>query len=419
MKARMTSPLIALMATLVLGMIAAPVQAQNHDATIKKADESIAKAIDFLKSKQAEDGSWMANPKFGATKASITGLITAGLLRNGMSPDDPMIQKAVAYTLKHQQEDGSFAAPGGHIPVYTTALSLLALGQLRDDPKIDAAIKKAHKWAEEAQWKEGMRIIGKGFDVEVTKEDRSYGGFGYGKHGRPDISNTGFMLEALYDSGYDCESPTFQRAMVFMSRLQGAETNDLFADQIVNNGGFIYSLSINSKTKENYETLRTEAQAGQGRMKIGGVNNDGTMRLQTYGSVTYMGFKSMLYAKMGKEDPRVKAALGFITNNYNVFVNPNAGQMGYYYNFYVKARALHAYSETEITLPVGAKKNWAVDMIDVATQIQKSDGSFYNEAHSRWMEDEKELVTAYVLMALIFSKDALLSERQQVSQPLD
>ena len=38
--------------------------------------------------------------------------------------------------------------------------------------------------------------------------------------------------------------------------------------------------------------------------------------------MTYAGLKSMMYAGLGKDDPRVKAAWGWIQKNYTVDENP-------------------------------------------------------------------------------------------------
>ena len=64
---------------------------------------SLDKAIEFLKTRQNEDGSFA--PKLGGP--GITGLIVAGLIRNGVNPDEPVVAKAMAYLEKQVKPDGS------------------------------------------------------------------------------------------------------------------------------------------------------------------------------------------------------------------------------------------------------------------------------------------------------------------------
>ena len=54
------------------------------------------------------------------------------------------------------------------------------------------------KYLHTLQWQIGM-IDPQG--NKITKDHPYYGGVGYGKHGRPDLSNTQLMIEALHESG--------------------------------------------------------------------------------------------------------------------------------------------------------------------------------------------------------------------------
>src|SRR5258708_11117777 len=46
------------------------------------------------------------------------------------------------------------------------------------------------------------------------------GGFGYDSKNRPDMSNSGFALEALAAAGVKQDNPAFKKATVFLSRSQ-------------------------------------------------------------------------------------------------------------------------------------------------------------------------------------------------------
>jgi squalene-hopene/tetraprenyl-beta-curcumene cyclase len=79
-----------------------------------------------------------------------------------------------------------------------------------------------------------------------------------------------------------------------------------------------------------------------------------------------------------------------------------------YYYFVTFARALDAWGEEKIEV-VGANgemetRDWANDLIDRLSELQKEDGSFEN-VHDRWMEGDPVLVTAYALIALRAARD--------------
>ena len=44
--------------------------------------------------------------------------------------------------------------------------------------------------------------------------------------------------------------------------------------------------------------------------------------------MTYAGLKSFLYAGVGKDDPRVKAAIEWVRKHYTLDENPNMGANG-------------------------------------------------------------------------------------------
>ena len=50
--------------------------------------------------------------------------------------------------------------------------------------------------------------------------------------------------------------------------------------------------------------------------------------LRSYGSMTYAGLKSMIYAGLSHDDPRVKAAWEWIGRNFTVDENPGMAASG-------------------------------------------------------------------------------------------
>ena len=221
----------------------------------------------------------------------------------------------------------------------------------------------------------------------VEKTDPRFGGFGYGRHQRPDLSNTQFALEALHHAGVNPKDPAFEAALTFLSRTQNhSETND--QPWAGDDGGFAY----------------TAANGGES-MAEEFVGPDGRRMLRSDGSMTYAGLKSMIYAGLTKDDPRVKAAFDWIRSNWTLDENPgmrelspDVARQGLYYYYYVFAAALDAYDQPVITDARGGRHDWRVDLIDKLASLQKTDGSWVGE--KRWMEDNPVLTTAYVVLAL-------------------
>ena len=247
----------------------------------------------------------------------------------------------------------------------------------------------------------------------VERSHAFYGGVGYGRHGRPDLSNTGFFLEALHASGVPADDPAFQRALVFLQRTQmverrdGMVINDMPYAKGSRQGGFIYATSVD----------KDGVGKGQSQSTLGPIEetlDDGTKvsRLRAYGSMTYTGFKSYIYAGLKKDDPRVQAAMDWIARNYTLTENPGAGEDGLYYYYVIFARAMQAHGEPTIRTvgPDGGtvERRWAKDLVAQLATLQEPDGSFRPmKDGARWMEDNKVLITAYALIALEAAREDL------------
>src|SRR5690606_30111609 len=135
---------------------------------------------------------------------------------------------------------------------------------------------------------------------------------GYGSHSRPDLSNTSFLADALEALGNGPEDPALQRMLIFVSRCQNLETehNQTKFPPLNPDGGFYYTI------------------AAGGSSQAGTLPNGG---LRSYGSMTYAGLKSMIFAGVDKDDPRVKAAAAWARQHYTLDENPGMGDAGLYY----------------------------------------------------------------------------------------
>jgi squalene-hopene/tetraprenyl-beta-curcumene cyclase len=360
--------LLALFTTFLRGpTVSAETAASVPKPLVDKANAAIDLAIDYLRKNQQADGGY-GEKQFGPP---ITALVTTGVLRSGRLPaSDPMITKSLDYLKGFVKEDGGIYAEGGQ-ENYGTAITLLAFAAANKDGKYQKIIDGAVKYLKEEQWDEAEG---------AGPENPKFGGAGYGSKSRPDLSNTSFMLEALDAANLPKDDPAYQRAIVFIRRCQnlsGEGANDLpFGDKI-NDGGFYY-------------TPIDDTSPGGGNKTEG---------LRSYGSMTYAGLKSFIYAGLDKDDFRVKAANDWIKRHYTVSENPGMDQQGLYYYYQTFAKALALLQEDELVDSDGQKHNWRVDLIEAILAKQKPDGSWSNET-TRWLEGEPKLVTAYVLLAL-------------------
>jgi squalene-hopene/tetraprenyl-beta-curcumene cyclase len=365
-----------------------PAQVPIDRAHWDKAQEAIKRGLAFLKSRQGESGAWMgearAQPTDQPDKPSPVAVAVTALALKAIAQAEPKsvgdesIQKAVAFVRKTQTEDGSFE--GGALSNYVTSAVVSALSAIgRSD--FDREITLATRWLTTSQWDQSEGI--------GPRQDW-FGGSGYGNHGRPDLSNTQMMLDSLYDSGMSPDEPAFQKAVAFISRAQNLQaTNKL--PWTGNDGGFVYTAANGG------ESFGSET-AGEGR--YGEKPAEGQPRsLRSYGSMTYAGFKSMLYAGLTPDDQRVKACLEWISSHWTFEENPGVGQQGLYYYYHTMGRALQVSEKTLIADAAGVNHNWREELIDAIVKRQTEDGSWVNTA-DRWMEGEPVLVTTYALLAL-------------------
>ena len=110
--------------------------------------------------------------------------------------------KALKHLEGYVQEDGGIYNPKGGVPNYETALTVICFKEANKDGRYDRTLKAAERWLKKHQWNEGDKAAdGKPID----KSSPNFGGAGYGKKARPDLSNTQMFLDALQNA--ECEPP--------------------------------------------------------------------------------------------------------------------------------------------------------------------------------------------------------------------
>jgi squalene-hopene/tetraprenyl-beta-curcumene cyclase len=354
---------------MVVLLAAAPVPADGPEATSHR--QAVDRAIRFLQTKAQEpDGSFASYAGPG-----VTAVVTAGLLRSNLAPDDPMVAKSLKYLEGFVQPDGGVYAKGTLYRNYETCLAMVVFAEANRNGRYDKILKQADRFVKGEQWDES----------ENHKEDSySYGGAGYGQHKRPDLSNTSFLIDALRAAGNGPDDEAVQKALTFVSRCQNLESRYNTTRFSAKNpdGGFYYTAAAGG-----------QSQAGQ--------TPDGGLR--SYGSMTYAGLKSMIYAGVNPNDPRVRAALKWIRNHYTLEMNPEMGRAGLYYYYHTFAKALAATGLDQIEDAQGVKHDWRKELVAELVRRQKPDGSWVND-EPRWLEGNSSLVTGYALLALSYCR---------------
>lgn len=365
---RLCTSLVAILAVWLGANIASA--AEIPAELLTKRDAAVARTIEYLAKNQADDGAF--TPQSGA---AVTALVTAGLLKSGRTVGDPMVAKALKYLEGYVQSDGGIYTPDGNYKNYETALAIEAFVAANADGRYAAKLKAADKFVRGLQWDES-----EGKD----KSDPTYGGAGYGKSKRPDLSNTSYFLDALKSLGADKNDEAIQKALVFVSRCQNLETEFNTTEFSTKNpdGGFYYT------------------PAAGGSSQAGNTDNGG---LRSYASMTYAGLKSMIYAGLTPEDPRVKAAYEWIKKHYSLAENPGMGTSGLFYYYHTFAKALDTLGQETLVEANGTSHNWRAELLTELLKHQKADGSWTNE-NARWMEGDPNLVSGYVLLTLAYLK---------------
>ncbi len=359
--------------------------AETADAA--KIAAALERGARFLAT-QGDNGKFGApgKPDAGLTAMAIGGLVAAPVPRS--KEVQAAIDAGVAWLVSLQKPDGSIH--DGKNANYTTSAVILALVR-NGNPEHRAAIRKARDW-----------LIGLQVDETdgYSADDPYYGGIGYGSGERPDLSNLQFALEALNASGLPKDDAAFQRALKFLQRCQNrSESNDVRipdGDKVVvsgDDGGSAY----------------LPGQSFAGTIELEG----GQKVPRSYGSMTYALLKGYIFAGLPKDDPRMKAAWGWISKNWTLDVNPGfqagpdptAAYQGLFYYFHTMAKALDLYGSETVVDALGKEHAWRGELAGrVLGLVRKTDGAWINENSSRWQEGNPVLGTSYALLTLELTK---------------
>lgn len=352
------------------------------DSLANEARAAIKRGMDWLIAKQAADGTW-SNPDFPA----LTALPLWALVQGG-SDDTASVDRAVAYILSSVNPDGSICRTpreikkGGGLCNYNTAIAMVALNAV-GRPDLVPVVQKA-------------RTVIAG--TQHQGDDLYEGGMGYDPStGRPyaDLSNSYLAYEAMRltenvedqrkqgDARADLDWKAAQKFIQRVQNLPGSNDQTWASDDPEERGGFAYKPD--------------SSMAGAV------TNTDGTIRLRSYGSMTYAGLLSFIYAKVDKDDERVKSAFDWSAKHFTLEENPGMGLQGLFYFYHVLSKALAAHGSEVIVKPDGTRIAWREELIKKLVSLQKieTDGTgYWVNSEGRWWEADPVLVTSYALLAL-------------------
>ena len=349
-----------------------PVPRNEADLSVRnEVGIAIDKGLAWLKQHQNADGSWSLNDYPALTALPLWAYMGQPEGTPAVKPD--YIQKGYDFILESARPDGGIYRKG--LANYNTSISLVALVLARDG-RYDGIIRTAHDF-----------VIGQ--QAKNLADPTLDGGIGYGPagaaRGHPDLSNTVIALEAIRRSEAiankerpDGPKLDWDAAIAFIQRCQnlpGVNKEPYVSTSPDDRGGFMY--------------FPGDSSAGE----------TGKGGARSYGSMSYAGLLSYIYANLTKGDPRVTSAVDWLKNHYSVEENPGMGVDGLFYYYQVMAKALSAYGTPELSTANGKKVDWPRELALKLINLQQEDGSWSNES-GRWMEKDPVLATAYSVLTL-------------------
>lgn len=343
-------------------------------STANEAQAAINRGLDWLAARQNEDGSW--------SDGNFPALTALPLWAFSMS-DHPgkaeITAKAAKSIMRHVQSDGGIyrkiPGKGGGLSNYNTALCMVALHSL-NNPEYTPAVLKARKFVAASQhFGDDLYEGGMGYDRETG---RNY----------TDLSDSVIAYESmrLTQGAEDLRDKSEARvdldwaaAVRFLERVQNTA-----ATGAENSGGFAYRPD--------------ESKAGTT------TNKEGVVVFRSYGSMTYAGMLSLIYADVSKNDPRIQSAFDWAVKHWTLEENPGMGDQGLYYFYNILTKALAAYGRETIPAKGESQIAWRDAIVKKLVSLQKVDSKtgqgFWINQNNRYWEANDVLVTAYTLLAL-------------------
>jgi squalene-hopene/tetraprenyl-beta-curcumene cyclase len=369
---------------ILLACLQCATAAENTNRPVVRSDESfkneLQRAMDrglaWLKANQNSNGWWSAPDHPALTSLPVMAFNGDPSKRYAR---EPFLTNAYAHILRAVKPGGGIF--GTNLPTYNTAVSMMALVSA-NNPAHDPVLRKARGYLVSLQ---------SDFGEKGKVDDVFDGGVGYGsRYEHSDMGNTLQALEALHytrhllqdQNSADAKDLNWAAAIQFLQNCQNLSSHNKQAwvsEKPADRGGFVY--------------YPGHSMAG------GETNAAGRVALRSYGSISYGGLLSYIYADLKRDDPRVKAVFDWLRGNYTLAENPGMGPQGLYYYFHTLTKALTAYGINELPLANGRNVAWRREVASRLMDLQRRDGSWEND-NSRWWEKDPVLVTSYAVLSL-------------------
>ena len=354
------------------------VQASPNTSLKLEIERSLDKGLSWLHGEQnTTDGYWGSSQY-----PALTALVLRATLGHPSVKETKKYSEQITSGFKFLrtkvQSDGGIYGKG--LASYNTAISMMAFLQ-KNDPIDKSIIQSARRFLVNQQ---------SDFDEKGKRDNVFDGGVGYGSTwAHSDLSNTHLALEALYyakktigSKEEDITKLDWQAAIDFVSKCQNLpETNgeEWVSQHPDDRGGFVY--------------FPGSSMAGERE------DANGTVSLRSYGSMSYAGLLSFIYAEMDGSDPRVLAVREWLTKNYQITENPGMGKQGLYYYYHTMSKALSLAGIDQIKDSSGKSRDWRKELTLALLDTQSNDGYWVNES-GRWWEKDPVLVSCYAMLAL-------------------
>jgi squalene-hopene/tetraprenyl-beta-curcumene cyclase len=355
-----------------------PLVASPNQSLKLEIERSLDKGLQWVIQEQNKTDGYWGSSQYPA----LTALVLRATLGH---PSEKEIQKykdqvSLGYQFLRSkvQSDGGIYGKG--LASYNTSISLMAFLQL-NKPSDEQIIRSARKFLVNQQ---------SDFDQKGKPDNLFDGGIGYGSTwAHSDLSNTHLAMEALYyaqkklmKKEEDQADLDWEAAIQFVSKCQNLPSSNpqnWVSSHPEDQGGFVY-FPGHSMAEDR-------------------VDENGSKSLRSYGSMSYAGLLSFIYAEMDASDPRVLAVHDWLNQNYQIDENPGMGKQGLFYYYHTMSKALTLAGVDQIQARGGEAKDWKTELTVALLDSQNNDGFWVNES-GRWWEKDPILVSCYAMLAL-------------------
>ena len=400
----------------------------------ERARAAMDRGAACLAARQQEDGAW------GMPEApAMTALALHALHATAPEAYSEDIARATAFVLSNAQPDGGIWCPpepgrrGGGLANYNTAVCLASLHAL-GRPDLVPVLQRARTFLAGTQYADGPVRGGIGYD---PNQPRPYA----------DLSNSAMVYDAMRatedledlraagDPRADLDWDAVQDFLAQVQNLPSVNTNAWASDDPDDQGGFVYTPGAGPsrgpgparpggpgrpgrpggpegparpgmtppESSDSFQ-LPPDRPAPPPRAEAAPETDpapaaEPKIALRSYGSMTYAGLLSLIYANVSKDDPRVLAAQDWAAKHWTLDENPGQGPEGLYYFYTVLVKCLDAFGDDLVTLPDGTTVAWREAVVRKILSLQHDDGHWVN-TNNRWWEADPTLVTSYAILAL-------------------